>query len=419
MISIPVIECAALFLLLFLSAFFSSAETALFSLNPIQVYRIRQSSPEAAGRLERMLSLPTDLLSSILIGNTLVNITAAALGFVIAERMWPSYGEAISIPAMTFLLLIFGEIAPKKLALSKPEWLSARYSAVLSALFTVTRPLRAMLGIMSGSLKKPRRARGDTLTEDEFLTMVEVGEEQGVLDREERSMVDGIIRLEETQASDIMTPRVDLTGIDIEDDIEEVERTATSVNYRYLPVYRESLDHVEGFLEVPRFLLARKRDVHAALIPPFFVPETAPLDTLLSSFQQQNKRVAFVVDEYGGTAGLITRGDILEEIARDVDNEYREQEPAIQPVGPDRWLVEGSTSLEDINYELDMNLEAEGADRISGWVTAMAEHIPAPREVVEARGCRAVVQRVRHNRISLVTLEKIEEKKDGEEEETE
>lgn len=407
------IECLVLVLLFFCSAFFSSAETALFSLSPIQVHHVRRIRPKAADLIERMIAMPTRLLSTILTGNTLVNIAAAALGYVIAEQLFPSYGEAVAIPAITVLLLIFGEVAPKRLAISRPEKLAAIYSPVLITLILGMTPIRAAIERIAELFRKDLNPKNKSLTEDEFRTVVQVGEEEGVLDEEERTMVDGIIRLEETQASDVMTPRVDLVGIDLDDPPLTRERIVRSVRFRYLPVYRETLDHAEGFLDVPRFLLSPEQDLSegssgkAAMIPPFFVPETAPLDTLLATFQRENRRVAFVADEYGGTAGLITRGDILEEIVTDVENEYGETELAIQKVGENRWLVDGSTSLEDINYELDMDLEAEGADRIAGWVTSQAEHIPRTGEIVEAHGCRATVQRVRKNRITLVFLEKL------------
>jgi len=401
------IEFAALAFLLSCSAFFSSAETAMFSLNTLQVHRLRRTRPGKANLIEGLLAKPTRLLSTVLIGNTLVNIAAAALGYVIAENLFPSKGEVVSIPAMTLLLLLFGEVAPKRLAMARPETLSIRYASFLKWLIDVSTPLRVVLENVTRFLQRHMESREQGLTEDEFLTVVEVGEEEGVLDREERIMVDGIIRLEETQASDVMTPRVDLAGIDLDDPVEQSRKMAKSVTFRYLPVYRGSLDHAEGFLDVPRFLLAGSNDLHGAMIPPFFVPETAPLDTLLATFQKEHRRVAYVVDEFGGTAGLITRGDILEEIAADVDNEYGDKQPALQQIQPGRWLVDGSTSLEDINYELDTNLDAEGADRIAGWVTAQAERIPRTGEVFEAQGCRVTVQRVRHNRVTLVLLDKI------------
>jgi putative hemolysin len=234
--------------------------------------------------------------------------------------------------------------------------------------------------------------------------VVEVGEEEGVLDEEERTMVDGIIRLEETQAKDVMTPRVDLVGIDLDDPVEAQERAVRGVCYRYVPVYRNSLDHAEGFLDVRRYILSEPLSPQDCIIPAFFVPETAPLDTLLATFQREKRRVAYVADEYGGTAGLITRGDILEEIADDATNEYGHENPEIRKVGDNRWLVDGRASLEDINYELDRELQAEGADRISGWISAHLERMPRPGDTVEDQGCCATVQSVRKRRVLLVEL---------------
>ena len=403
-----IVEGVALVLLLGCSAFFSSAETALFALNPIHIHRIGRRHPASAERLRDLLARPSSLLSTILIGNTIVNVTASALGFMVAESLMPSHGELLAIPAMTVLLLIFGEVAPKRLAMIRSEWLATRYVPILVVLMRLATPLRWLLEQVSGLFHKQLQQAAITLSEDEFRTVVEVGEEEGVLDEEERTMVDGIIRLEETQAKDIMTPRVDLVGIDLDDPVEVQEQAIRGVRYRYVPVYRDSLDQAEGFLDVPRYILSEEPSIPACIIPAFFVPETAPLDTLLSTFQREKRRVAFVADEYGGTAGLVTRGDILEEIADDAINEYGQEKPEIQEVGEDRWIVDGSASLEEINYELDRELEAEGADRIAGWISAHLERMPRPGDVVEEQGCRATVQRVRKQRVLLVELLRVE-----------
>jgi CBS domain containing-hemolysin-like protein len=245
---------------------------------------------------------------------------------------------------------------------------------------------------------------------------VEVGEEEGVLDADEQLMVDGIIRLEEIQASDIMTPRVDLVGINLDDPLEKNRKLAGQNQFRYLPIYRGSLDTPEGFLDVPKFLLSDNDDLSAATIPSFVVPETAALNSLLQEMQNEHRRVAFVSDEYGGTAGLITRGDILEEIVPDVDNEYGETSETMFEVRPGVWQIDGSTSLEDINYKLDTELEEEDVDRISGWISAQVERIPRAGDTIEAQSVRATVQRVRRTRVLLVLLEKLPEPENGEKE---
>ena len=313
----------------------------------------------------------------------------------------------VAIPAMTALLMLFGEVAPKRFAMIRSEQLAVVYAPVLAGLIRLFTPLRWVLERVSMLFRKQLEVEGAALTEDEFRTVVEVGEEEGVLDEEERTMVDGIIRLEETQAKDVMTPRVDLVGIDLDDPVAEQEAVARGVRFRYVPVYRDSLDHAEGFLDVPRFILSENPSLSECIIPPFFVPETVPLDTLLATFQHEGRRVAFVADEYGGTAGLVTRGDILEEIADDATNEYGREKPEIQHVEKDRWVVDGRVSLEDINYELDRSLEAEGADRIAGWVSAHLERMPRTGDTVERQGCRATVLKVRKRRVLSVELVRV------------
>jgi len=404
---ILIFECILLIALLVCSAFFSSSETALFSLDSLDVSRVRERHPKGAEAVERVLQMPTRLLSTILIGNTLVNVAAAAVGFSLVRDMGVPYPETVAIPAMTVLLLILGEVAPKRLAAKHAGRLSVVYVRILSPLVRIMAPIRVILEWASRPFLQNAKQEDQILTEDEFRTVVEVGEEEGVLDEEERIMVDGIIRLEETQASDVMTPRVDIVGIDLDDPPDDREAVARSARFNYLPLYRETTDHVEGFLDVPRFLLSQSHDMNVATIQPFFVPETAPLDTLLATFLHEDRRIAVAVDEFGGTAGLITRGDILEEIAADVDNEYGEKSVKSQKVGENAWLIDGSMSLEDINYELETDLEAEGADRIAGWVAAQAERIPKIGDVVEADSCRVTVRRLRRNRILLVLLEKL------------
>lgn len=402
-----ILQFAALSVLLCFSAFFSSAETALFSLSPIHIHRIRRNYPKAARLIEQMLATPTTLLSSVLIGNTLVNVAAADIGFVIAEHFFHPYGEAIAIPVMTILIIIFGEVAPKRLAVRRPETLARAYLPLLKFLIWSLTPFRMLLDRATRWFPKHLVPVRPALTEDELLTAVDVGHEEGILTMEERTMVDGIIRLETLQARDVMTPRVDLIGIDINGDPSAHPDICRKARFRFLPVYHNDLDHIEGFLDVARYLLNINAGLKAAIHPHFYVPDTAPLDNLLNMFQQQSKRLAIVIDEYGGTAGLITRGDIQDEIAQMTNENPDGNTLSIEAAGPNRWLVNGTTSLEQINYELDINLESEGADRVAGWITAHAGRIPKTGDIVEEQGCRATVLKMRKHRITVVQLEKL------------
>lgn len=218
-------------------------------------------------------------------------------------------------------------------------------------------------------------------------------------------MVDGVLRLADVRAGDVMTPRVDLVGIDLDSETEKQLIQAKSFPFRHLPVYRGTLDAIEGFLDVPRYLLNLEKGLQSAVVPARFVPETAGLDDLLVTFQRERQRIACVLDEFGGTAGLITRGDILDLITEDVDNEYGLDKPDIQPVGQKRWLVDGSLSLDVVNNALDLDLEADGADRVGGWVIAQAGRFLKPGESVTAGNVRATVRVLRKHRIVQVEIE--------------
>jgi CBS domain containing-hemolysin-like protein len=218
-------------------------------------------------------------------------------------------------------------------------------------------------------------------------------------------MVDGILRLSELQASDVMTPRVDTLGIDLRDPPETHLQAARTAHFRQLPVYNRTLDAVEGFLDVTRYLIDPEHLLRRHVTPALFVPENIALDDLLISFQRSRAYIACVLDEYGGTAGLITRGDILELMTGSDESGLPADVPAIHPTGESSWIVDGKTSLEAINHELDLNLEADDADRISGWCTFHAGALLRVGETVEAQGCRVRVLRMRQRRIDQVLLD--------------
>jgi putative hemolysin len=402
---ITVILFLVLLALFMESALFSGTETALFSLNPIRIHRIAQRRPRAAREIEALLSRPTRPLSTLLIGNTLVNIAAANVGFILANRLFPGHGASIAIPVMTFLIIIFGDLVPKRLAFRHAETLAVRLLPFIRFHLFLTTPFRWLLDRVTASFSQHFERHHTPISNEDLRTLVDVGEQEGVLNVEESAMIDGIIRLEKIEVRDIMTPRVDIVGLDLEDDPATWAATVRKADSRFFPSYRGSLDHIEGFIDVPHYLLVDKPDLKAALIPHFFVPDTMPLDNLLTLFQNEHIQIAIVIDEYGGTAGLITRDAILEEILPDVSEDPKGS-GGIHPLGSTRWMVEGTTSLADINDELDLELSSDGADRIAGWVTEKAEHLPRSGEVVVAQGCKATVGDVKRHRIRTVILEK-------------
>jgi CBS domain containing-hemolysin-like protein len=309
---------------------------------------------------------------------------------------------------MTSLLLVFGEIGPKRIAVLYPERISTYYAPVMERLIRWLMPARWLMDILTSGFQHLFHPTGRTLTEEEFEGVVEISGDEGILDKDEHQMVESILRLEDLQASDVMTPRLDMVGIDLNDPPTDLLKRIRQIKVRRVVLFRDQVDEVEGFLDTRQYLLDPQHDLMKAWLPPFYVPEAAPLDKLLAQFQRETKRAAIVVDEYGGTAGIVTRGDILEEITGEIGPEQEGHRLTVEPIGPNRWLVDGQVSLEDLNQELDLSLSGEGADRIAGWIMNQREQLPKIGDEVKAEGCRATVRRMRKHRIELVLLEKID-----------
>ena len=402
-----IIELISLTVLFVLSAFFSSSESALFSLDPMQIHRIGERHPRIGRRIEHALAHPTRLLSAILVGNTLVNVAASALGYAILDQVVSEKAVLVAIPSMTFLLLVFGEISPKRLALRYPEKLSELYAAPLDIFTRLMVPFTLALARVSRLLSSALTP-SPRLTEEEYRTALIDSETRGILDAEERTIVEGIIRLEDLTAADVMTPRVDLVAVREDTDIPEVLMLARTASFKFLPVYAETLDEIHGFLDVRRFLLDRPAHLSEAIVSPRFVPSSIALDSLVHMFHSEKRRVACVVDEYGGTAGIVTKGDVMEEIIREAQPEVVQGGTGIKPLNENTYLVGGDTSLEDLNAELNLELEAEGVTRISGLVSSLLQRIPQRNDSVDLPTCRIVVRSINNLRITSLILEKKE-----------
>ncbi|MGD9875051.1 MAG: hemolysin family protein [Kiritimatiellia bacterium] len=400
-----VLQLLLLVLLLGCSAFFSSAEVSYFSLNRFQIGRLESRDPEAAARIRAILSRPTKLLSTILTGNTLVNTVSAAVGYYVVGRFSTDWSKPIAIVLMTVLLLIFGEIGPKRVAMRLPVQVAVLYAKALLLVMKIVKPFRRMLESITRLLAGVFYPRGHILSREEVASVMEVSHQKGLLDADERAMLSGIMRLENLRASDVMTPRVDIVGIDLADPAEDPLHVARAAKVPYLLMYRETPDDIQGFLDAKAFLMDPAHDLDRAKGTPFYVPEMAPLNKLLAQFRKEQRRLAVVVDEYGGTAGIVSRGDILEEITGQID---QPEQHLIETLGPDKWLVDGQISLAELNEKLGVRLGGEGVDRLSGWMISHAGRLLRFGEAVAAEGFRATVRKMRRHRITLVLLERMQ-----------
>ena len=397
----------AFVLLLCCSAFFSSAETAYFSLDPIAVKRIEKEHPKGGGAVRDLLSQPTKLLSTVLIGNTLVNIVLTNAGYALAKRLVPDvYDEAVSVTGVTVLLLLFGEIGPKNFGLQYTSGMVRLYARPLRGLEAALFPLRWVLEQVSKRAARWMRPAGKNLSGEEFETVLDISREAGVLNTEELAMIKSIMDLEDLRASDVMTPRVDFVGIDLDDEKEEPLEIARKARLNFLILYHGHYDEIAGILDVRQYLLNPERGLQAAMRPATSVPKSIPLIRLLTRFQKERIRIAVVVDEYGGAAGVVTRGDILEEVTGDIYNELSKPRPIFQSAGPHAWLVDANISLEELNRKLRLDLESETSDRLAGWIAEHLGSVPKQDDTVEAQGVRVRVMQTIRLRVTLAHIEK-------------
>jgi putative hemolysin len=386
------IALPALFLL---SAFFSGAEAVLFSLTGAQRERIRARSPRQDALIAACLADKPVLFSTLLVGNNLVNFSIATIGYHVFRIYVPGFSW-LSIPVMTVLLLVFGEITPKRVALNYAEEFAPGCAKLLQFWRLILKPFSHLLRFASRAfapaLERERRA----LSDEELMSVMKSAVEHDETLKSDVDMIEGVLRLSELCANDEMTPRVDIAGYDL--DLPAGVRAAQlkSARHRYLPVYRRTLDAIEGMIE------AETGKTEDAL----FVPENVALDDLLVTFAKSGRRLAVVLDEYGGTAGLIGLDDVLELIVGPgVFGRSGGGEPAIVQTGENVWEIDGNASIDEVNRQLEINLEAEDVDRLSGWVTVHAERIPHVGQEIEADGCRATVLKRRGRRVTQVRFE--------------
>lgn len=308
------ILCAAMAVLFAMSAIFSASETVLFSLTPVSRRRIGAKKPKIAVKIEAWLKAPEKPLATILAGNTIVNFALVSVGYVFLKRHWPEWAEAVTVPLFTLLLLVFGEIGPKQFAMRHAERLAPGCARILGVWMVVLRPFSkpmvAAHGVFGDLVTRERKNMSDA----EFKVVVRSAAKSGILDNEEVDMVEGVMRLSDLYAMNEMTPRVRLEGVSADATLSQMAEISSGVDHPFLPVYRADMDHIEGFYEKKT----------GKIVPAMRVKENDGLDDLLIAFVKSGKRIAVVEDRWGGTAGVITRGDILEIMVRPVEVEEDE-----------------------------------------------------------------------------------------------
>ncbi len=390
-----------LFILLLLSGFFSSAETALFSISRTKARHLAKQPGKAYKLIQQMKNNPHRLLSTILIGNNIVNVAAASYATTLTMSLFPNYAVGLATGGMTFLILVFGEVFPKSLA-TRNNVLIARMVIFpilwCSILFYPVVFLLEFIPKISGKIK-----RTPTVTEEELITFVEVVEEEGEIKEEEKRLIHNIFDFDDTNASEIMTPRADMFVIEADEPLDLM--ALADSGFTRIPVIQGSIDNVVGILNVKDLLAHQARsqeppDLRRLMRTPYFVPEHKKLDSLLGQFKKRKTHMAIVVDEHGGVSGLITLEDALEEIVGEIRDETDKEEPLIVKKKNKEWIVMGKTDIEEVNSVIGMNIpDSADYDTFSGYILEHLGRIPNENEEFTISEYDVIVKTKDGNRI--------------------
>ena len=410
----------ALVLLVIASAYFSATETAFSSLNKI---RLRNMADDGNRKAEATLRLAEDfdrLLSTLLVGNNIVNITAATLGTLFFTKLSPEYGATISTVVLTLVILTFGEISPKTIAKEHAESWAMASTPFLRVLSTVLRPLTILFSLLQKGIGKLFHASGDRgITEDELITMVSTAEDEGGLDQNESRLIRSAIEFGDMEVEEILTPRVDIVSISDQASAKELDELISSNRFSRIPVWRGSIDTIIGMIHEKDFHEAELEDNDSwthLISPVIYVTPTSPVADLLYEMQRRKMHMSVVVDEYGGTEGLVTLEDILEELVGEIWDEHDEVVERIRKVEDGSYLISCSASIDDVFQLFDLRMD-DDMTTLSAWVIDSLGHIPKIGDQFTYENLQVTVTKLQRMRVLEIRVDVLPEAAEDEEQE--
>ena len=406
-------QIIALVILLILSSLFSSTETALTTVNKIRMRTLSEAGNKKADRVLRVTENQGKMLSAILIGNNVVNLSASSLATSIAIERFGSVGAGIATGILTLLILIFGEIAPKTMATINADQISLWVSGFIEFLMWILTPVifivnKLAMGVLLLFRVDPNKSQ-NAMTEEELRTIVDVGEESGVIETEEKEMIHNLFDFGDSEAKEIMIPRIDMTFVSKDATYQEVIEIFKEDKFTRLPVYEETTDNVVGILNMKDLLLCEDPNtfsIDEIMREPYFTFEHKNTADLFMEMRKSSISLAVVLDEYGVTAGMITLEDLLEEIVGEIRDEYdTDEEDAISQISDREYLVLGSTNLDDVNDELGTSFQSDDYDTIGGYCLELLDHLPECNEITFAEdGTLLKIMSMDKNRIHKVFI---------------
>lgn len=406
------IQLLMLIFLVGLSAFFSSAETALTTVNKIRVRTLAEAGNKSAITLTKILENQGKMLSAILVGNNVVNLTASSISTTLVLSIWGNKAVGIGTGILTLVILVFGEISPKTISTLYSEMIALKYAKTVYTFMIVMTPVIYVVNILSSGFLRfihvnPNRKQ-EAITEDELRTIVDVSHEEGVIESEERKIINNVFDFGDSVARDIMIPRIDMTLVEVNATYDELIDIFREEMYTRIPIYEETSDNVIGIINMKDLLLINNDDgfsIRNILREPLYTYEYKKTAELMLEMRKTCNNVVIVLDEYGATAGMITLEDLLEEIVGEIRDEYDEdEENELVEVAPFEYVVEGSMKLDDLNDRLGLELESEDYDSIGGLIIGQLDRLPEQGEEVICNEIRLVVDKLDKNRIDKVHM---------------
>ncbi len=407
------------FVLLLISAFFSGSETAFFSLTKSNVQKLAQGKSAAGKQVAFLLQEAKKLLVAIIIGNTITNVAIATIATLLATKLNESFqwNETIflllNVVLITLVILIFSEIIPKITAVKNAKKLATKLVYPLTFFYYLFLPLSIVFTMLTDLFSNALGLKRDKLllTDEELKSLVDVGEEKGALEKDEKEMIHSIMEMSDTLAREIMVPRTDMLGVDKTASLNQVLNLVKDSMHSRIPVYDDSIDNIVGILFLKDLLpFIRKRntdnfDLSKLAHPAYYVPEQKKINELLREFQQERIHMAIVVDEYGGTSGLVTLEDVIEEIVGEIQDEYDSETPLFEKINDTTFIVDASMQLDEINEELGLSLPTEeGVDTLAGFLLGQFGSVPKSKEKINYNGYEFIIEKATKKRILQVRI---------------
>lgn len=406
-----IIQLVIVIILLSASAFFSSAETALMTSNKLKMRNLAENGDKRAAKVLKVTENTDKMLSAILIGNNIVNLTASSISTTLTLKIFGSKLVGIATGILTFLILVFGEITPKNVASKNAENMALAYIGVISFLVTLLTPVIFIVNTVAKFVISIFNKNGDdnnVVTEEELRAMVEYSHEEGIIENEEKKMIVNVVDFGDTVAGDIMVPRVDMVMVDEKSSYEEILQVFREERYTRIPVYEETPDNVIGILNVKDFLLIEDKEnfvMKELLREPLYTYEYKKTSALMMDMRKTGANIVIVLDEYGITAGLITLEDMLEEIVGEIRDEFdADEDEGITKVSDLEYLIDGSTNLDDINDRIGLSLSSEEYESIGGLIMEKLGRLPVEGEIINFDNIVLTVKKMDHARIEKVCL---------------